>query len=214
MSYQDEEILKKRRSMQEQHKKEAEEAQIEKEKQESIFDGSIHLFGKEIPFEYREIEEYGLSIMMPTEFEQMDDELREVLYPYGKAPKYAFASGEIPFQITLNLTENIVPNDGIPKFMVMAKKVMERIGPQARILSNVVVKKEERNIGLMEIATNGVDMSVYNTQFYLSLKENRLFIGAVTCPAKHHNRMVPLIKEIIDSVIKEESDGNDNIPKS
>ncbi len=215
MGYQDEEILKMRKGMQEQHNREIKEEQIEKEKQESIFSGSIHLFGKEIPFAYREIEEYGLSIMMPTEFEQMDDELREVLYPYGKAPKYAYASGEIPFQITLNLTENIVPNEGMPKFMVMAKKVMERIGPQARILSNVVVKKEERNIGLMEIATNGVDMAVYNTQFYLSLKDNRLFIGAITCPAKHHNRMVPLIKEIIDSVIiKEETDGNDNISES
>lgn len=216
MNYQDEEILKKRRAMQEQHKKEEKEAQIEKEKQESIYDGSIHLFGKEVPFAYREIEEYGLSIMMPTEFEMMDEELKEVLYPYGKAPKYAFASGDIPFQITLTLTENIVPNDGLPKFMVMAKKVMERIGPQARILSNVVIKKEERNIGLMEIATNGVDMSVYNTQFYLSLKENLLFVGAVTCPAKHHDRMVPLIKEIIDSVVikMEEEDGNNYIPES
>ena len=216
MSYQDEEILKKRKAMQEQHKKEVQEEQIEKEKQESIFDGSIHLFGKEVAFGRREIEEYGFSILMPEEFEVMDEELKDVLYPYGKAPKYVFASGDIHFQITLTLTENIVPNDGLPKFMVMAKKVMERIGPQARILSNVVVQKEECNIGLMEIATNGVDMAVYNTQFYLSLKENQLFIGAVTCPAKHHDRMVPVIKEIIDSIMikVEDEDGNNYIPES
>lgn len=215
MNYQDEEIIKKRKAIQAAKQKEEKEETIEKEKQESIFEGPIHLFGKVVAFQRREIEEYGLSIMMPDEFEEMDEELKEVLYPYGKAPKYAFASGDISFQITLNLTENLVPDDGIPKFMVMAQKVMERIGPQARILSNVVVKKGERNMGLMEIATNGVDMAVYNTQFYLSLGENKLFIGAVTCPAKNHNRMVPLIKEIIDSVvIKEKENGNNHVSES
>lgn len=216
MSYQDEEILLKRKAMQAEQKKEQQNEEIEKEKEESIFDGKIHLFGKEVVFERREFEEYGLSLLLPVEFEELDEETKEVLYPYGKAPKYAFASGEIPFQVTLNLTENLVPNNGMPKFMEMAKKVMERIGPQARILSNVVVKKEERNMGLMEIATNAVDMPVFNTQFYLSLKDNRLFIGAVTCPAKHHNRMVPLIKEIIDSVVikEDEEDGNNHISES
>lgn len=215
MNYQDEEIIKKRKAIQAAKQKEEKEETIEKEKQESIFEGPIHLFGKVVAFQRREIEEYGLSIMMPDEFEEMDEELKEVLYPYGKAPKYAFASGDISFQITLNLTENLVPDDGIPKFMAMAQKVMERIGPQARILSNVVVKKGERNMGLMEIATNGVDMAVYNTQFYLSLGENKLFIGAVTCPAKNHNRMVPLIKEIIDSVvIKEKENGNNHVSES
>lgn len=211
MSYQDEEIIKQRKAMQAQQQKEQQKEIIEKEKEESIYQGTIHLFGKEVAFERRMIEEYGLSILLPIEFEELDKESKDVLYPYGKGPKYAFASGDIPFQVTLNLTENIVPDDGLPKFMVMAKKVMERIGPQARILSNVVVKKEERNMGLMEIATNGIDMPVYNTQFYLSLKENRLLIGAVTCPAKNHDRMVPVIKEIIDSVIiKEEKDNGDD----
>lgn len=216
MNYQDEEIIKKRKAMQAAQQKEEKKEAMEKEKAESIYDGPIHLFGKVVPFVRREVEEYDLSIMMPEEFEELDEELKDALYPYGKAPRYAFASGDISFQITLNLTENLVPDDGIPKFMGMAQKVMERIGPQARVLSNVVVKKEERNMGLMEIATNGVDMAVYNTQFYLSLGDNRLFIGAVTCPAKNYDRMVPLIKEIIDSVvIKEDAeDGNNHVSES
>lgn len=206
----------KKKSLTARGKKKLEQEAIEKEKEESIYDGTIHLFGKEVAFERREIEEYGLSILMPAEFEELDEESKEAIYPYGKAPKYAFASGDIPFQMTLNLTESIVPNDGIPKFMEMVQKVMERIGPQARILSNVVVQKEERNVGLMEIATNAVDMAVYNTQFYLSLDKDRLFIGAVTCPAKRHNRMVPLIKEILDSIIVKEDvkDGNNHTCES
>lgn len=215
MSYQDEEIILKRKAMQQEKKKELQDEKIEQEKQESIFNGKIHLFGKEVVFERRTVAEYGLSVLLPKEFEELDEETKEVLYPYGNAPKYAFASGDLPFQVTLNLTENLVPDEGMPKFMAMAQKVMERIGPQARILSNVVVKKEERHMGLMEIATNAVDMPVFNTQFYLSLGENKLFIGAVTCPAKHHNRMVPLIKEMIDSVvIEEENNGNNHVFKS
>lgn len=210
MTYKDEEILQKRKALQKDVQMKQEQEAIELEKEESVYDGTIHLFGKEVAFERRDIIQYGVSIIMPVEFEELDEESKDVIYPYGKAPKYAFASGDIPFQMTLNLTESIVPNGGMPKFMEMARKVMERIGPQARILSSVVVQKEDRNMGLMEIATNAVDMAVYNTQFYLSLQGDRLLIGAITCPAKNHNRMVPLIKEIIDSIIVKEvvEDGN------
>lgn len=215
MSFRDEEILEQRQALLARQAKEKEQEKMEQEKEESIFDGIIHLYGKEVVFTRREFEEYGISLLMPETFEELDQEIKDAIYPYGRAPKYAFAAEGIPFQITLNRTEHIVPNDGIPKFMGMAKSVMERIGPQAKVFSNDVVRREERNIGVMEIATRGVDGPVFNMQFYISLQEQRIFIGAITCQGKRHDRMVPLMKQIIDSVVifedEEKKDGIDHI---
>ncbi len=212
MAYTDEEILKAKKARQQEEKKQYDKEKMEKEKAESIFDGSVHIYERETAFSRREIEECGISIYMPEEFEELEDEIKKLIFPFAHPPKYVFASGETQFQITLNLTDNIVPDSGMPKFMKTAKALMERMGPQARILSCATVQKEERNIGIMEVATRAVDMNVYNVMFYLSI-DQKLLTGSVICPAKCHERMVPIAKEIIDSIeiMREARDGNNNI---
>ena len=205
MNHRDEEIIANRQAMQQQQKKEMEQEEIEREKEESIFDGRIHLLGKEVAFERRTFEEYGISLLLPERFEEMEQDIKDAIYPYGKAPKHAFAGEDIPFQVTLNQTENIVPDEGMPKFMGIAKEVMERIGPQAKIFSSICIQKENiekkmKNIGIMEIATKGADGPVFNTQFYISSREQKMIIGGITCQGKRHDRMVPVMKEIIDSI--------------
>ena len=137
-----------------------------------------------------------------------------MIFPFSHPPKYVFASGETEFQITINPTENIVPDSGIPKFMNTTKSLMEKMGPQSRILACAAVQKEDRNIGIMEVVTRAADMNVYNVMFYLSINQ-KLLIGSILCPAKHHERMVPIAKEIIDSikVVEEDTNASNNIPE-
>lgn len=55
-------------------------------------------------------------------------------------------------------------------------------------------------------------MTVYNIQFCVS-RENGLLMGTVNFPGKYRKRMVPLAKQIIQSleIIKEETDGINHI---
>lgn len=201
MSKRDEEIVARKRAIQIERAEQKEKETIEAEKAESIFDGRIHIDEKEVNFVRREIGEYGFSLLLPETFTEMAQEDKDAIYPYGKAPYHVYAGEDAPFQVSVNKTEHIVPNSGIPKFMGIAKNVMEKIGPQARILSNYHISRGERNIGLMEIATMGLDGAVYNMQFYLSMSDQKIVIGAITCQAKRHDRMLPIMKEIVDSII-------------
>lgn len=210
MAYTDEEILKAKKARQQEEQKQYEQEKLEKEKAESIFDGSVHIYGRKTAFSRRVIGEYGISIYMPEEFEELDNEIKKLVFPFAHPPRYVFASGETQFQITLNLTDNVVPDSGMPKFMKTAKALMERMGPQTRILSCATVQKQGHSIGIMEVSTRAVDMNVYNVMFYLSVNQ-KLLTGSVLCPAKCHERMVPIAKEMIDSVEREDSDGNNNI---
>lgn len=211
MEYTDEQILKAKKARQQQEQKQEEQEKLDNEKKESIYEGSVHIYGRETPFSRRTIEEYGISLYMPDEFEELEEEVKKLLFPFAHPPQYVYASTETQFQITLNLTQNIVPDSGMPKFMKTTRALLERMGPQARIHACATVQKKDRNIGLMEMTTRAVDMNVYNIMFYLSVNQ-KLLIGSIICPARFHERMVPIAKEIIDSIeIVEEQDGNNNI---
>ena len=213
MSYTDEEILKAKKARQYEDKKQQEQQTLDDEKNESIFDGMVHIFGRETSFSRRIIEPDLISLYMPDEFELMDEDIKKLIFPLATPPKYVFASGETEFQITINPTENIVPDSGIPKFMNITKSLMEKMGPKSRILACAAVQNEDKNIGIMEVVTRAADMNVYNVMFYISINQ-KLLIGTILCPAKHHERIVPIAKEIIDSIkVEVNTDGNNNIPE-
>ena len=213
MAHMDEEILKAKKARQIEEKKERDQLELDKEKAESIYDGMIHIYGRETAISRRIIEDLGISLFMPDEFELMDEEIKKLVFPLSHPPKYVFASGDTQFQITLNPTENVVPNDGIPKFVEISKALMEKMGPHARILATATIKKASKNIGIMEMVTQAVDMNVYNVMFYISINQ-KVLIGSIVCPAKLHERMVPIAKEILDSIEvfgEDEENGNNNL---
>lgn len=213
MGYVDEEILKAKKARQIEEKEQQAQLDLEKENAESIFNGMVHIYGRETTFSRRVIEDCGISLFMPDEFELMDEELKKLIFPLSHPPKYVFASGDTQFQITINPTESVVPNDGIPRFMEISKSILQKMGPQSRILATATIKKEEKNIGIMEVVTQAADMKVYNVMFYISIN-NKVLIGTILCPAKCHERMVSISKEIIDSIEvfgEEDVNANNNI---
>lgn len=215
MKHKDEEIIMQRKAATLAQVEETAKEAMEMEKQESIFEDLVHLEGMEVKFFRRVIEEFGLSFYMPESFELLDDEMKKTFYPFGNPPRNVYSDFDIPFQITLNKTDNIVPDDGIPKLMQMSAKILENYGPKSKILSNGVIRHEEHNIGIMEVGTRAVDCNVHNVMFYISI-ENRVVIGNINFATKYSKRMIPIAKQIIDSIefIREENDGNNNTSKS
>ena len=77
MTYTDEEILKAKKAILQGEKEQKRQQLIDDEKQESIFDAMVHIFGRETPFSRREVEKNSISLYMPSEFELMDEELKK-----------------------------------------------------------------------------------------------------------------------------------------
>lgn len=215
MEFKDEEIIRARKAAAQQQIQELASEEAEKEREESIFDGSIHIEKQEVRFQRKEIEELKLSLYIPETFERMEGELKEIFYPLGNAPSHVYADTGIPLQLTLNYTGHIVPDDGIPKLIKMAAKLMENYGPKVKILSSGVVRLKEHNIGIIEFGSKAVDSSVYNVMFYISI-ENQALIGNINFANRYSKRLVPVAKEMIDSIEiqTEEKDGDNHISES
>lgn len=202
--FMDEEILKEKRRIQKEQQKILEKEMEGEEKEESIFDGSVTIMQRQVSFERVEIPELKISVLMPVDFFALADELKQYIYPAGNRPSHIYGGENIFYQLSFSLTAHQVPDEGMVKFVPMAKKIMEVMGPKTKVInSNVIEHKAEdkkHHIGIVEFVSTAVDMSLYNVMFYVSI-DNQLLMGNITFPHKYKKFYVKIAKETIDSLI-------------
>lgn len=204
--FMDEKILKEKRKIQQQQQQiiENQGKESESEKEESIFQGEITLEGQKVRYERVKLPELQISIMMPEIFFLLSEEVKQYIYPAGNRPSHVYGGENIYYQLSMSKTSHQVPDEGMVKFLPMAKKLMEVIGPKTKILAANVVKHPVNDtcyhIGIIEFISQAVDMSIYNVMFYISI-DNQLFMGNITFPAKKRNTYIKIAKETIDSIV-------------
>ena len=209
MAFMDEEILKQKRKMEDAQKQFESQKNMEAEAESSIYDEQVMIMGNPVHFERREIEGIGVSIMMPTTFFRFEEDITRMVYPAGNPPTHLYGGENIPFQISMNLTEHKIPNDKIKDFLKLSEQMIKAVGPRATIVDKVVKEKEDYQIAILSFVTRAMDMMVFNNQFYLTVGEN-LLIGTVNFPSKYKKRFMNMAQEIIMSVEKEDDHGSDN----
>ena len=190
--------------MKEKEEEQHAESAVEKENKEQITDGMVHIYGEEVEFEQKTVEELRIRMLMPKKYDLLDEEVKEVLFPLGNRPSHVFASGDVQGNVSMNLTPSAVPNEHIKDFMPMIKKLMEQMGPKTKILRTEVIQKEiapkeEINIGIMQFLSHAIDMKVYNVMSFFSM-EGKLLILTISFPNKLSERYVTLAKQMIDSL--------------
>lgn len=212
MEHMDEEILKQKKLLGQQEQKITAAENLEKEAEESIYNDVVHIIGKETHFERRDIPELGISICMPESFFMLTDDIKHIIYPAGNTPSHVFAGEDINFQLAVSMTEHLIPKERLKEFLKKAVQILEAVGPKVRITETSVEEKENFHIGIMEFVSRAADMMVYNVQFCVSTKQG-LLMGTVNFPSKYKTRMIPLAKQMIQSleITEEETDGIDHI---
>ena len=202
----DEEILKEKRRIQQEQTQllEKEKKEEETEKEESMFEDEITIEGQKVQFQNVEIPELQISIRMPESFFLLSEEAKQYIYPAGNRPSHVYGGENIYYQLSLSKTSHQVPDEGMVKFLPMAKKLMEVMGPKTKILDANVIKHPVEDsyyhVGIMEFISQAVDMSIYNVMFYISI-DNQLLMGNIVFPYKKRKSYIKIAKETIDSII-------------
>ncbi len=211
MQYKDEEIMKIKKQMEEEEKRKKSTKKLEQEMNESIYDEKVHIMGEEVTFERRLIPELGISIYMPEDFFRFSDDITKQICPMGNTPSHLFGQLNIGFQLLFNSTTHQVKDKEIKSFVEVTAKYMDIMGPKVRIIEKGVEQKALQDdkmfhIGYVSFVSRALDGNAYNMQFYLSIKE-KVLIGSVVFLSKYKKRLIPLAKEIINSIeLLEESE--------
>lgn len=199
MGYADEDILKMKQQLDRQEEEAHEEDSVQNENEEQITDGMVHIYGEEVLFERKTVEEFGLSMILPADYNLVDEETKAVLYPLGNRPSHVFACGTVQGTVAMNYTPSAVPNEHIKDFLPKIQKLLEQMGPQSKMLKKEVIEKEEHNIGVLQFLSHAIDVNVYNFMTFISL-EGKLLIITVSFPNKMSDRYVTLAEQMIDSI--------------
>ena len=209
MAFMDEEILKQKKRLDEAKKKYESQENMEKEAESSIYDEEVVIMGKPVKFERRKIEELGISIMMPTEFFRLSDDLTRLMFPAGNPPTHLFGGEDINFQISLNHTTHKVSNDRIKDFLKLSEQMLKVAGPRVTVVDKMVEEKDDYYVGILSFVSKAVDTMVYNNQFFLTVGDS-LLMGNLSFPSKYKTRFINMAKEVIMSIEKEDENGSDN----
>lgn len=195
----DEEILKARRNIKEEEEKNHSQENIEKELEESIFSGKIHIYGEEVEFSRKTIEEYGVSILMPVTSYELDDEIKKVIYPMDTRPQYVFGNRSVNITVSFQHTVHKILKEQLEDFMTHSRKLLLSVGPKVMFLKTNMLEKENDKIGVMEFVSSAMDTNVYNIQFYIP-EDDGLLIGAINFPVKYKDRQIKIAQEMLQSV--------------
>lgn len=198
--YTDEQILKMKKKIEQQIQQREKEENLEEEINQSIFDGKVKILGKEVVFERREIPEFGISILMPKDFEELDADLRKLVYPSSNGPQHVYTSEDEYMNISFKKNSNIVKKEQLKEFVNLSRKIMEVSGPKVKIVKTGEIKNEDMTIGTMEFISNALDGVIYNYMGFVLLETGVLLISIVYKNARK-KRFNPLAREILQSVI-------------
>lgn len=199
MGYADEDILNTKMELQKKEEEAHKEDSVKKETEEQIKDGLVHIYGEEVEFERKTLEELKISLILPKDYNLVDEATKAVLYPMGNAPTHVFACGTVQGSVALNQTENPVDNAHIKEFLPKMKKLMEQVGPQTHMISMKTIEMDEHNIGILQFISHAIDMNVYNMMVFLSI-ENKLLMLSISFPNKMSDRFTAIGNQIIDSL--------------
>ena len=124
--YTDEQILKIKKKMEQQMQQREKDENLEEELQQSIFDGTIQILGRDVTFERREISEFEITILMPEDFEALDEDLRKLVYPRTNGPQHVFTSEDEYMNISFKQNSNVIKQEQLKEFVNLSKKISEK----------------------------------------------------------------------------------------
>lgn len=197
--YTDEQILKIRQKMEQQMQQKEKSDNLESELQQSIFDGTIQIYGNDVTFERREICEFGISILMPQVFGMLDEDMRKMVYPSSNGPQHVFTSEDEYMNISFKQNNNIIKKEQLKEFVNLSKRLMEISGPKVKIVKTGEIEQDEMLIGTMEFISNAIDGVAYTYMGFLPLETGVLLI-CVVFKNNQKKRLCPVAKEILQSI--------------
>ncbi len=194
----DEKILKQRTAMEEFERQRFLEETIEKENEQSIFDGIIEINKIPVEFSERLLFDGQIGIWMPMDFEELSQENINAIYLLGNKPDMVFGNSYLNFSIGFNYTENEVPEEYMGEFGKLARMILEKMGPKTNIYAQKTRVKGKHTVSWLEFTSHTVTDTVYNLMFFSSFK-GRVLIGFINFPYKFLKRYKKIAEEVLES---------------
>lgn len=155
--------------------------EMEKRKEKKdIHDKALKIGERYYEFEERKFYDDKLSIIMPKDFEEMDEKSKNFKYPSVNRPQIIKTDDTTTINITLNKVDNDLKEEWVEELTKGMKQLIKKANPTAVFYEDGVEKVDEKNIGYFEFKSSALDDFLYNLMFFLEFEEKTL-MGTFSC---------------------------------
>ena len=167
--------------------------ELEKESQKLDTLVTTTISGIEVETEYIRVEENKFFVKVPTSFRTLTSE--EISQKYGEdVPSVVFSNDEGTINVSINITDNDMKNNGIKKYIDNLLK--ENNG---EIISSNYYKVDKHNVGQIKSINNSEASSIYNNTIFFSYND-KLVIITFNCTSDLQEEWQGVGDFIIDSL--------------
>ena len=149
MEYTDEQILAMR--------------QNEKEKRHTTLETGIYVNKKLIEFQWEQLFEHKIELMLPVTFVDMPKLVANVKYPSQYRPQIIKTSLDGTVNFTFNIFDiKVEGSGGLEEVVAHFQTVLKQVNPAIKIINYDKVSCEERSFRFFSYRSYGIDTSLYN----------------------------------------------------
>ena len=148
--------------------KQAQELEKESQKLDTLVTTTTS--GVEVETEYIRVEENKFFVKVPASFRALTSE--EISQKYsGDVPGVVFTNDEGTINVSINMTDNDMKNNGIKKYINNLLRKNNR-----EIISSNYYKVDNHNVGQIKSISNSQDSSIYNNTIFFSYNDKLIII--------------------------------------
>lgn len=148
--------------------KQAQELEKESQKLDTLLTTTTS--GVEVETEYIRVEENKFFVKVPASFRALTSE--EISQKYSEdVPSVVFSNDEGTINVSINMTDNDMKNNGIKKYINNLLRENNR-----EIISSNYYKVDNHNVGQIKSISNSQDSSIYNNTIFFSYNDKLIII--------------------------------------
>jgi len=165
-----------------------------------IQNGFIVVKYKKFDVEEKEIMDGSLTMMMPSDFELMDEGLAKVKYPGEDRPDYIYSGEDTTVNLTFTMEESgQIDNEEVEEAKDILEKQIGRLYPASKIEDSQTIQAGEKNISFFSFDVPLLDGKVYNLMFFMEHK-GCLLMGAFNCSIHQKKQWKKVILQMLMTI--------------
>lgn len=165
----------------------------------NILESGIKVQGKRINFERQLLAKQTITMMVPTNFSEMSQEMARIKYPSEHRPETILTDGLGVTNLMFQYMDENVSNDTIEQFRNQVFGMMKRVNPGLKEREIGALDVKETKIAYVEFSNNTMDGKLYNLMFYLPV-DGKPLMGSFNCQTKEMKYWREPVFEMLRSI--------------
>ncbi|HOV26196.1 MAG TPA: hypothetical protein PK566_07555 [Pseudobacteroides sp.] len=152
----------------------------EESKSQNINDGQVKIGNRYYEFEERSFYDDNVKLLIPKDFIDMPQHLREIKYPSSQRPEIILTDESSSINIMLNRIDSSLNEEQVKELTDGMKAILKKVNPANIFFTDGIEKVDEKNIGYFEFKSPAMDGFIYNLMFFFEFK-GKTVMGTFCC---------------------------------